>query len=153
MSRVYPQAEIDRIAKELPAIYLETYGNDTETARRLGMSRQALTGLVGRSAPVEAALKAAKDEQCDKVASRLIDIACNPEKKENRGINCTSMIYYLKSRPIEWSDRQTVVIEERTGYHQAAGDQPAEDHQQAAGESNLTVVNGGTPPEGTGTRG
>jgi len=144
VSKQYPQTEIDRICKALPHELEAATGNLTATAESLGMTRQALVHLRGSNPAVGEAMQKAEDSLWDKVEARLIRTALFPE--DNRGINLTGSIFGLKCRRGDrWNDRQTVVIE-REGY--SAKEEQAAPTRQAV----MSVINGGAPPEGTGTR-
>jgi len=134
------------VATKLQGLYVQCHGNLTEIARNVGLSRQDLAKLRGQSKPVEEALQRGAAELADIIGAKICAIAANPSKSEHRGVNLTGAIYYLKShRPEEWSDRQTVVIE-REGY--SAKEEQTAPTRQAV----MSVINGGAPPEGTGTR-
>ena len=148
MSRVYPPEEIARIAKELPEALL-AHANRHKAAKAVGLKHVwELMALVANSPEVAKAHK----HGWDLLREDVLEAHMSSAMGRSRGFNTQASGRFLAAdKELGALFNPATVIEDRSGYQQG---QPAEDkEQEAAGESNLTVVNGGTPPEGTGTRG
>ena len=144
MAKQYPQAEIDRICKELPEALL-LHANRHKAAQAIGLPHVwALMSLVLTNPEVAKAHKHGWDLLREEVLQAHMSSAMG----RTRGFNTQASGRFLAAdKELGALFNPTTVIDDRTGYAAKEEEQTAPTRQAV-----MSVINGGAPPEGTGTR-
>ena len=149
MASKYTDKQLRNIADGLEDALLEEWGNVTAAAKRLGLTRGQLMGLVSNHSRIASAYKAAWEMLVDKCQAAWFRAGSGSEK----GINTQATGRILQAqRPDDWNPVQRV--EDVTGYAKPGAKREAgEDDDGGTAAPRLTLVaNGGAPPGKDGTR-